>query len=586
MLISTIPPKSLKAICNQWKQGDGLQELVGGQLFGTVESIAFDDPDDIYLSTSTSIVLEDCALMLWIQQQTDEPMTVGCQWAGDYQCGAFALANGVFKEFTVSTEALMDLQKALLLENTDTSKIDELREQGNSDEEIDEILWEWSDDYRVEARDGLQIAFLRSVHDGNSNLTDYAYFKMLSDLGCEWQINDLPDMAESAGRLLKPIDYDDPEYIDSIFGQQSDEFWKLHRDRIHGILSNLPAELKDRKDLFKQIIPNVAAWVLEYAGPKVRSDKDILRLAIEADETHNYAPSALEYAAPEVFEDREFLEEVLTRQKGEYYNLPQTLKTDRELLKIVLKQGLDLPEEASTDRELVETYVASGNRFVYNHIPDDLVSDPELAKIYIRHGGDWSSVPEPLRKQWNLMKVFIQNYDFKQDHVSIDYELTDHLGIKCLSYERSSKIRLNLDFIMKCLDVNPDFSKALKLTWINSENQVLSLFTDHNLINYKLDKSVVLGVVLLFRKSEHSTAKWYQELWKQSLTIVGTSKTINEFISKIPEILGREPSKTEIEALTEYMQIAAIAIYYKQWFGTDGLIKDVLEELEDQDEST
>jgi hypothetical protein len=152
MLISTIPPKSLKAICNQWKQGDGLQELVGGQLFGTVESIAFDDPDDIYLSTSTSIVLEDCALMLWIQQQTDESMTVGCQWAGDYQCGAFALANGVFKEFTVSTEALMDLQKALLLENTDTSEIDELREQGNSDEEIDEILWEWSDDYRVEAR--------------------------------------------------------------------------------------------------------------------------------------------------------------------------------------------------------------------------------------------------------------------------------------------------------------------------------------------------------------------------------------------------------------------------------------------------
>ncbi len=244
--------------------------------------------------------------MLWIQQQTAEPITVGCQWAGDYQCGAFALTNGVFKEFTVSTEALMDLQKALLLENTGTAEIDELREQGNSEEEIDEILWDWSDDYRVEARDGLQTAFLRSVHDGNNDLTDYAYFKMLSDLGCEWQTNDLPDMATSAGQLLKPIDYDDPEYIDSIFGQQSDEFWKLHRDRIHGVLSNLPEELKDRKDLFRQIIPNVAGWVLEYAGPEVRSDRDILRLAIAADETHNYAPSALEYAAPEVFEDRSF----------------------------------------------------------------------------------------------------------------------------------------------------------------------------------------------------------------------------------------------------------------------------------------
>ena len=586
MLISTIPPKSLEEICNQWKQGDGLQELVGGQLFSAVESIGFDDPDDIYLSTSTSIVLEDCALMLWIQQQTEEPITVGCQWAGDYQCGALALAKGAFKEFTVSTEALMDLQKALLLENTDTSEIDELREQGNSEEEIDEILWEWSDDYRVEARDGLQTAFLRSVHDGNSNLTDYAYFKMLSDLGCEWQINDLPDMAESAAQLLKPIDYNDPEYINSIFGQQSDEFWKLHRDRIHGILKNLPEELKERKDLFKQIIPKVAAWVLDYAGPEVRSDKDILRLAIEADKTHGYAPSALEYATAEVFEDREFLEEVLTQQKDEFYNLPEPLQKDRELLKFVLVRGFPLPEGFSTDRELVETYVSSGDTWVYNHIPDDLASDPELAKIYIRHGGAWSLVPEPLRKQWNLMKVFIQNYDFKQDYVSIDYELTDHLGIECSWSERSSKIRLDLDFIMKCLDVNPDFSQALKFTWINSKNQMLSLFTDHNLINYKLDKSVVLGVVLLFRKSEHSTAKWYQELWKQSLKIIGTSNTMNEFISKIPEMLGREPSNTEIEALTEYMQIAAITVYYKTWFGIDGLIKDVLEEVEDQDEST
>ena len=459
MLVTTLPSEKLKEICSQWKQGDSLQELVGGQLFSTVESIAFDDPDDIYLSTSTSIVLEDCALMLWIQQQTDEPITVGCQWAGDYQCGAFALATGVFKEFTVSAEALMDLQKALLLENTDTSEIDELREQGKSEEEIDEILWEWSDDYRVEARDGLQIAFLRSVHDGNSNLTDYAYFKMLSDLGCEWQINDLPDMAESAGRLLKPIDYDDPEYIDSIFGRQSDEFWKLHRDRIHGILSNLPEELKNRKDLFKQIIPNVAGWVLDYAGPEVRSDKDILRLAIEADETHGYAPSALEYAEDKVFEDREFLEEVLNRQKGEYYNLPQTLKTDRELLKIVLKQGLDLPEEVSTDRELVETYVASGDRFVYNHIPDDLASDPELAKIYIRHGGNWFELPDTLKTSQDTLINYLTHYDFDQDDDLPTYDLQNALKSH-LSLDWSDdwdSAALTPDFVRACLDVTPRF---------------------------------------------------------------------------------------------------------------------------------
>ena len=461
MLITTIPAEKLKKICSQWKQGGSLQELVGGQLFGTIDSVNFDDPDDIYFSTSTNIVLEDCALMLWIQQQTDEPITVGCQWAGDYQCGAFALANGVFKEFTVSTEALMDLQKALILENTDTSEIDELREQGNSEEEIDEILWEWSDDYRVEARDGLQIAFLRSVHDGNHNLTDYAYFKMLSDLGCEWQINDLPDMAESAGRLLKPIDYDDPEYIDSIFGQQSDEFWKLHRDRIHGILSNLPEELKDRKDLWKQIIPNVAAWVLEYAGPAVRSDKDILRLAMEADKTHGYAPSALEYATERVFEDREFLKEILTQQKGEYYNLPETLKTDRELLKIVLKQGLSLPEEVSTDRELVETYVASGDRFVYNHIPDDLASDPEIAKIYISHGGDWFGLPGTLKASHDTLINYLSHYDFDQDDELPTYDLERALE-NHLQLDDWDSATLTLDFVIACLDATPRFFSMLR----------------------------------------------------------------------------------------------------------------------------
>jgi hypothetical protein len=456
MLITTKPSGRLKEICCQWNRGDSLHELVGCQLFGTISSVSFDDPEDIYLSTSTSIVLEDCALMLWIQQQTDEQITVGCQWAGDYQCGAFALAKGILKEFTVSTEAIMDLQKALLLENTDASEIDELREQGNSEEEIDEILWQWSDDYRVEARDGLQIAFLRSVHEGNSNLTDYAYFKMLSDLDCDWQINDLHDMGESAGQLLKPINYDDPEYIDSIFVQQSDEFWKLHRDRIHGILSNLPEELKNRKELFKQIIPNVAAWILEYAGPEVRSDKDILRLAIEADETHNYAPSALEYAAEEVFEDREFLEEVLTRQKGEYYNLPQTLRTDRKFLKIVLKQGLGLPEEVSTDRELIEIYAASGNRFVYSHIPPDLASDLELAKIYIRHGGDWWGLPDTLKASRDTLINYLTYYDFDQDDglptFDLERALESHLRI-----DDWDTATLTPDFVIACLDVTPRF---------------------------------------------------------------------------------------------------------------------------------
>ncbi len=576
MLISTIPPKSLKAICKQWKQGDSLQDLAGGQLFGTVESIGFDDPDDIYLSTSTGMVLEDCALMLWIQQQTNEPITVGCQWAGDYQCGAFALANGVFQEFTVSTEALMDLQKALLMEQTDSSEIDALRAEGKSEEEIDEVLWEWSDDYRVEARDGLQIEFLRSVHDGNTNLTDYVYFKMLSDLGCEWQVNVLPDMAESASWLLAPIDYDDPEYIDSIFDQQSDEFWKQHRDRIHGALSNLPEELKDRKDLFKQVIPKVAAWVLQYAGPEVRSDKDILRLAMEADKTHGYAPSALEYAAPEVFDDREFLKEVLTQQKGEYYNLPETLKTDRELLKIVLKQGLSLPEEVSTDRELVETFVSSGDRFAYHSIPEDVTSDPELAKIYLRHGGCWSSIPEKLRKRWDLMAVFIEHYDYEQDCISVDYELADHLGLETSGLTR--KIKLPLNFILKSLEVNSQFARAIEVYWINSEEELLTLFTDHDLVSYELSNSLVLGSVMLFSESECSSSGWYHEIFRRALALVPLSERMQQLerdmiVNLMKGVEGDENTDKLKKVVRRSIRLMAVGAYWKAYYG-EGPILD------------
>ncbi|MDB3999430.1 hypothetical protein N9448_07415 [Litorivicinus sp.] len=576
MLITTNPSGHLKAICGQWEQGDSFQELVGGQLFGTIDSVNFDDPDDIYLSTSTSIVLENCALMLWIQQQTGEPITVGCQWAADFQSGAFALSNGLFKEFTVSTDALMDLQKALLMEQTDSLEIDALRDEGKTEEEIDEILWEWSDEYRVEARDGLQIEFLRSVHDGNHNLTDYAYFKTLTALGAEWQINDLPDMAKSASRLLKPIDYGDPEYIDSIFGQQSDEFWKLHRDRIHEILRNLPEHLKDRKDLFKQIIPNVAAWVLEYAGPEVRSDKDILRLAIEADETHNYAPSALEYAAEEVFEDREFLEEVLTRQKGEYYNLPEAVKTNRELLKIVLKQGLSLPEEVSTDRELVEIYVASGDTWVYNHVPEEMASDPELAKNYIRNGGSWSSVPEPLRKQWKLMKVFIEHYDYEQKYISVDYELADHLGLDTSGLTK--KIKLSLDFILKCLEVNSQFSRAIEVYWINSEEELLTLFTDHDLVSYELSNSLVLGSVMLFAESECSSSAWYHEIFRRALALVPLSERMQELerdmiVNLMKGVEGDENTDKLKKVVSRSIRLMAVGAYWKAYYG-EGPILD------------
>jgi hypothetical protein len=64
MLLKTIPADDLLSVCGKWNCGDSLKDLIGVQLFGTVESIDTDNPDEIQLITSSSSVLEDCALML------------------------------------------------------------------------------------------------------------------------------------------------------------------------------------------------------------------------------------------------------------------------------------------------------------------------------------------------------------------------------------------------------------------------------------------------------------------------------------------------------------------------------------------
>ena len=79
MLITTIPATHLSNPCKDFKMGEELRELVGGQLSGTIEKINFGDDNNPYLITSTSSVMEDCALMLWIADRIDSSATIGCQ---------------------------------------------------------------------------------------------------------------------------------------------------------------------------------------------------------------------------------------------------------------------------------------------------------------------------------------------------------------------------------------------------------------------------------------------------------------------------------------------------------------------------
>jgi hypothetical protein len=204
MLITTLPATHLSDLCKDFKVGEELRKIVGGQLSGTIEKINFGDYNNPYLITSTSSVLEDSAFMLWIADRIDSSATIGCQWGGDYQIGACALHKGVFSHLTVSVDALLDLQVHLYLDQAENEELKALRDESETEDDYESALFDWADEYRVESRDGLQLEFLRSIHEENKNVTDYPYFKRLSVLGCEWEISTLPEMTHSAGQLLEP----------------------------------------------------------------------------------------------------------------------------------------------------------------------------------------------------------------------------------------------------------------------------------------------------------------------------------------------------------------------------------------------
>lgn len=460
MLIETIPATDLLNVCEKWKRGDSLQELIGGQLFGVVEAINLDASEEIYLITNSTL-LEDCALMLWLAKQLSNTNTVGCFWSGDYQSGVVALHKGQFTEFSFSSEVLLELQKQLMLNQIDNAEIDDLREQGLSEEEILRTIEEWSEEYRVEARDGLQQEFLRSVHDESHNFTNYPYFKLLSQLKCAWNICDLPNMAHSAGDLLLEINYSDPKCVESIFKRKDGEFWKQHRNRVRGLLKHLPAELKDSKDLFKRIISYVAAWPLEYAGSEVRTDKEIIRLAVKADKAQGYSPSALKYATMEILQDEAFIKEILLEQPNEFYNLPENLKEKRDFLKIALKAGLFFSEVKIDDRELLEIYVSSGDTWVYSRIPEAAKNDPNLAKIYLQNGGEWDSIPKEFHSNQSIFECYLVNFDFDSGNSSSAYKLKialeNHLAVN--DWQSSP---VSMSFLDACLQKQPRFLSMLR----------------------------------------------------------------------------------------------------------------------------
>lgn len=349
--------------------------------------------------------------------------------------------------------------------------------------------------------------FLQSVHENSAELKKFPYFKVLAALGCEWKVHDLSSHASSAKELLAPFNYADPESFVTILQPKDGEFWKQHRDRVRRILNHLPDELRDSKELFKELIPHVAAWPLEYAGIAVRSDKGIIRLAVRADKAHNYAASALDYAAPALLDDSEFINEILQEQPSEFYNLPDHLKEDREYLKVALKAGLFFPKDKSDDRELLEIYVSSGDQWVYDRIPDQLHQDEALGRLFLENGGRWDSLPEPLRANQSLLECYLANYRFDDAASSSNFELqrvlTDHLDQS--DWESAS---LTVSFVDAFLQQAPAFCSMLRYQHLPL-NDWLWIVKNHDVVEYG-DKVFKLKLALSLKKELN-----YNELFDQ-----------------------------------------------------------------------
>ncbi len=218
MIITSIPAELIAAFCRQLTAEDKLQDLVGGQLVRTLRwYVNEDDFDDYpYIAMNEGGTDENVALMLWIADQSNEPVTLGCLWDSGWAAGIIALSGHLLVRYTVAHDAIHQLQKQACMESVDSpvDEIAQLRNEGKSEDEIDLFISHWSEDYYPLVRDSLQLELLKATHDrGDFAINDidyastnYPFLKMLSENGHTLDVEDLGESLGSMRALLQPID--------------------------------------------------------------------------------------------------------------------------------------------------------------------------------------------------------------------------------------------------------------------------------------------------------------------------------------------------------------------------------------------
>lgn len=258
--------------------------------------------------------------------------------------------------------------------------------------------------------------------------------------------------------------------VEAVFKQGKGEHWKQHRSRVRALFEEIPKDKVNDKDFFKAVISSVAAWTLEYAGSQVRSDPDIIKLAIEADRTHGYAASALEYADATLKEDYEFVRYTLNIQPGEWWNLSDKMRSNKELA-LICAAGGKFPNEFAQDLDVLRSFVQSIEEHPFNYIPKMFHENLELAEAFINNGGHFLSLPTNLHDNEHLFLMFLETGN------KIDaYTFERHLESANLVDKRLTK-----EFVAACLNVDLSFLKVIKFEQLDLDDW-LYIFDTYNLV--------------------------------------------------------------------------------------------------------
>lgn len=519
MPISIIPSSVLEDIAKDWENGATATEVFGGQLIGQIQldgSLYSREPswhedtiDPGSFHTSEGSELQDFAMMLWLSRcpQIGDATICRC-WDAGYGVGADTLNKGVFVQLSVPEESVELLSNRQLLVQYDLESTEELEGceellgelKELYEEQIEEgglepcdFISEFAQEYRSQARDDIQQAFLHAMHDSVADLSKITPFDELKKMGGSWSLSQIEDWQESAEAFLKPIDFDDPNSISLAFSKLPEEHWKQHRSRVRSLLNNLPEKSKNDADVFRAIIPEVAAWVLEYAGPDVCSDPTLIDLAVDADLEHGYAATALRYASEALRRDEGWVLEILKKQPTEYRNLPDEMRANKGFA-VKFAAGGNLwdciPEELIKDRDVLKAYVESNPSFPYSSIPEDCHDDLELAEAFINAGGDFGLLPSQLQVSSDLFLLYLSNAN-KRGLSGRDIRFAFERYLESTGLK---KTEIPIDFLQSCFATNQGIIEFLNLNCFSADELVkVVIGIEAPTINQKLEALEVLA---------------------------------------------------------------------------------------------